>query len=102
MAAERQGWTGELTLDLLNNRGWSVGAAELTVQESTVIVRYDGRSLATMDRDWFRRWLTQPHPEPCIADDLIWTVQLGITFLMTGTAVYRLTPESLRTLVAVI
>ena len=102
IAAKQPLWTGELALELLNRRGWSVGPAELTLRPRSVVVRHDGHTLGVLDRDWFRRWLTQPQPDPYLVDELAWTVQLGITFLMTGTAVYRVAPETLKALVEVI
>jgi hypothetical protein len=95
-------WTGELTLDLRNPRGWSVRAAELTVRRDTVVVRHEGRNLAVLDRDFFRRWLGEPEPVPYAVDDLVWSVQIGMTFMTSGSTTFRVEPDSLRELVAVI
>jgi len=102
MSDDHPNWTGELVLDLRNARDWSVGDAEISIRRDTVIVRHQGRGLATLDRDWFRNWLTQTEPEPYVVDDVVWTAQLGSTFITAGTAAFRVTPESLANLVAVI
>lgn len=104
-AATRTDWTGELVLELRNGRDWSVGDAEVSVHRDTVIVRHVQRCIAVMDRDQFRAWLSTTDPGPLAHDDAIWSVQAGMTFLavMSGSqAAFRVTPESLRNLVAVI
>ncbi len=98
-------WTGELILELRNGRDWSVGDAEVSVRRDTVIVRHAERCIAVMDRDQFRDWLTTAEPCPLAQDDAIWSIQAGMTFLavMSGSqAAFRVTPESLGNLVAVI
>jgi hypothetical protein len=105
-------WTGELLLELRNARDWSVGDAELSVRRETVIVHHADRSLAVMDRDLFRDWLHQSDPAPLDVDDVVWSVQLGMTFMSVGpasfrqvegrAAQFRVTPESLANLVLVI
>ena len=101
---ERQSsiWMGELVLELRNGRDWSVGDAELSLQRDTVLLRHAGRGLAVLDRDRFRTWLLDPEPTPLMVDDVVWSVQVGVTFMLTGSASFRVTSESLSNLVAVI
>lgn len=95
-------WTGELLLDLRNGRDWSVGDAELSLRRDTVVLRHQGRGLAVLDREVFADWLAQPEPEPLAVDDVVWQVQVGVTFMTVADSWYRVGPESLATLVAVI
>jgi hypothetical protein len=95
-------WMGELELELRNGRDWSVGDAQLSLRPDSVLVRHAGRGLAVLDRDRFRDWLMDSEPEPLIVDDVVWSVQVGVTFLAAGSTSFRVTAESLSTLVSVI
>ena len=95
-------WTGELLLDLRNGRDWSTGDAELSVRRDTVVLRHQGRGLAVLDRELFADWLSLAEPEPLAVDDVVWQVQVGITFMTVGHSWYRVGAESLSTLVGVI
>jgi hypothetical protein len=95
-------WTGELVLDLRNGQDWSAADAELSLRRDTVLLRHEGRNLAVLDRDLFRDWLIQTEPEPLMVDDVVWSVQVGITFMAAGKVAFRVSPESLSTLVSVI
>ena len=95
-------WTGELLLDLRNGRDWSIGDAELSVRRDTVLLRHQGRNLAVLDRELFSAWLSHTNPDPLVVDDVVWQVQVGVTFMTVGHSWFRVGPESLATLVAVI
>jgi hypothetical protein len=95
-------WTGELLLELRNGRDWSVGDAQLSLRRDTVVLHHAGRGLAVLDRDRFRDWLIDPEPDPLIVDDVVWSVQVGVTFMAAGASSFRVTSESLSILVSVI
>jgi hypothetical protein len=95
-------WTGEMTLELRNARNWSVQEAELSVRRDTVTLHHAGRDLANLDRQQFRAWLLQADPDPLHVDDVVWSTQFGTTFLSAGAGSFRVTPESLASLVMVI
>ena len=95
-------WTGQVILELCGGADQSVGEAELSLHRELVWLRHDGRALAVIDRDLFRGWLIQTEPAPLVVDDVVCSVQVGITFLATGTALFRVSPESLAMLVSVI
>ena len=95
-------WTGELLLDLRNGRDWSIGEAELSIRRDTVVLRHQSRGLAIMDRELFADWLSHDDPSPLAVDDVVWRVQVGVTFMTVGHSWFRVVAESLSTLVAVI
>lgn len=99
---EASTWHGELTLDLRNGRDWSVGEANLSIGRDTVIVRYDGRDLAYLDRQRFRAWLFLGEPAPMRVDDIEWSMHLSGTYMSVGSACFRVAPDCLSNLIAVI
>jgi hypothetical protein len=74
-------WTGPVHLDMLNAQGQAAGIAEMYVSVDTVTVRFGGRTLAFIVRDFFRSWLQRPG-RPYVIDDIIWSVQ-GDALCMT-------------------
>jgi hypothetical protein len=66
-------WTGPIHLDLLDIHGWPAGTAEMYVSVDTLTLRFDGRTLAFMVRDFFRAWINRPG-QPYMIDDAIWSV----------------------------
>jgi hypothetical protein len=68
-------WTGRLELDLINERGWRVDVVEVVVRIDSVTLWSANRTLAVMDRDHFRGWLTQRPEEPFGIDDVTWSQQ---------------------------
>lgn len=96
-------WTGPLMLDIRNGRDWAAGTVEVSLGRDTVTVRHQGRMLAVLDRDRFRRWLMQVQPHDALAaDEVVWSVQAGVTCMSVGPAVYTVTRESLANLVTVV
>jgi hypothetical protein len=74
-------WTGRIEVDLLTGNDWQALAVEIVVRIETVTVWLENRTLAVMDRDRFRDWLKYPR-ETFDIDDLLWTVQDGVTCLL--------------------
>jgi hypothetical protein len=94
-------WTGDLILDLRNGRAWNSGSLDIAVHRSSVHVGRGGYTLAVLDRSAFRVWLINPS-RPYEADDTIWTNSAGLTCLDLRYAHYRICPESMDLLRAVI
>ena len=67
-------WTGPIHLDLLDAEGWAAGTAEMYVSVDTLTLRFGGRTLAFMVRDFFRAWINRP-AQPYMIDDAIWSVE---------------------------
>ena len=67
-------WTGPIHLDLLDAEGWAAGTAEMYVSVDTLTLRFGGRTLAFMVRDFFRSWINRPF-QPYMIDDAIWSVE---------------------------
>jgi hypothetical protein len=67
-------WTGPIDIDLLDALGQPAGTAEMYVSVDTLTLRFGGRTLAFMVRDFFRSWINRPR-EPYLIDDAIWSVQ---------------------------
>ena len=96
-------WTGQLDVELRNGRNWSVGTIDIRLGLDTVSLWYHDRSLAVMDRDQFREWLFHPRGLIFEVDDVVWSVEAGVTCLTVGgTGQYTVTPESVRRLTVVV
>ena len=100
--APRPTWTGEISLDLRNGQNRSAGVAELTLHIETINVGRLERSRAIVDRPRLAYWLTRTNPEPFRVDDICWSVEVGLTLLTIGRSTFKVSPESLSTLVSVI
>lgn len=102
--AKPSAWTGPLTLDLRNDRGWSPGTLEVNVRLDTLDVRFQGRMIAGMDRARFGTWMKGPKRDRYVADDTRWALKgSGVVLtLKPGGYEYRVSPESLDTLAEVI
>ena len=94
-------WTGPLHLDLRNARDWSVGELDVSIARDTVEVRHQGRSLAVLDRDYFREWIFRPQFTYEV-DDTVWTCELGVTVLHVGYSRFTVTADSMANLMTVI
>ncbi len=85
-------WTGPIEFEMHNGRGWGIGTAELAVQRDLVLLRFADRVLAVMDRDRFREWLIHPR-EPMAVDDVVWSVEAGVTCVTIDGRLYCSVPE---------
>jgi hypothetical protein len=96
-------WTGNLDVGLINGRGFNCGVMVAKVAMDTVSLYQYDRSLAVMDRFVFREWLTLPHPEDFIVDDVRWVRRAATTFLtIRESARFRLNDQTTAYLKAVI
>ena len=75
-------WTGPVHLDMLNAQGQAAGTAEMYVSVDTLTVRFGGRTLAFIVRDFFRSWLRRPGRQDYMIDDMTWSIQ-GDALCMT-------------------
>src|SRR5689334_8551072 len=91
-------WCGRVEFDLLNGRGWRAGTVVLTVRRDHVDVYLDEwRHLACIEREWFREWLVRPW-EPLTEDDLVLSVEAGVTCLSFDGSIKYAMPDDVTTL----
>ncbi len=95
-------WTGRLEIELFNERAWRVGIVEVVIRIDSVTLWSRNWTLAVMDRDRFRRWLTQPR-ERFEIDDVTWSVTDSTVYVAVGGSIpYAIPPETVQKLVDVI
>jgi hypothetical protein len=87
-----RGWTGQIEFDLRNGRGWRVGTVRISLDGERLILVFESRTLAIIDRAVFRDWLVDPST-PLAVGRVIWSIQSGRTCLtFNGSLIYAV-PE---------
>ena len=72
-------WTGRYTFELTWRPGITV-EIDVSVRRDDAIIWWGNRTLAVIDRVLLREWLFHPR-EPLNRDDLVWSVEHGVTCL---------------------
>jgi len=80
-------WTGRLSFDAKNGRGWRVGTVVVDVDLAEMTITYGTRKRAVIDRGDFRDWLLRPR-SPLPVDDVIWTSQADGIYIDIGGLTY--------------
>lgn len=80
-------WTGRLTFDAKNGRGWRVGTVVLDVDLSHLTITYGTRKRAVIDRGDFRDWLLRPSA-PLPVDDVVWRSESDGIYIVIGGLTY--------------
>jgi hypothetical protein len=66
-------WTGRIGFDLADDQRWPTRTVEIVFRIDHLSVWVGNRTLAVIDRDTFREWLTDPE-EPFFVDDVMWVI----------------------------
>lgn len=102
VAGDQGLWTGPVLLELRNGRDWAAGHVEVEVGFDMLHVRYQGRSVAVIDRVELRAWFRHPQYPLFVIDDTRWTNHEGALYLTIGYSTFAVVPESLANLLALI
>ena len=82
-----EAWTGRLTFDAKNGRGWRVGTVVVDVDLAELTITYGTRKRAVIDRGDFRDWLLRPGT-PLPVDDVVWHSQADGIYIVIGGLTY--------------
>jgi hypothetical protein len=86
-------WTGSMTVEMANLRGWSVEPARLDVGAHDVTVWHGARRIGVMVREEFRQWLSMP-ARPYEAGHSTWSRGHGHMCIAYGTAFFTVAPNA--------
>jgi len=80
-------WTGRLSFDAKNGRGWRVGTVVVDVDLSDLTITYGTRKRAVIDRGQFRDWLLRPATALPV-DDVVWSSRSDGIYIVIGGLTY--------------
>ena len=95
-------WTGRMEFDLADPQGWQIGTVEIVIRMDHLSLWFGNRTLAVIDRDTFRDWLTDPE-EPFFVDDVSWSIgDTGATLTIDDSASFPIPDPLVQHLVQVV